>query len=416
MKSNQKNITFFTTDLYRGGVAEVVYKLVSVLSNYEQFKISVIVYDNISDNFKLPSIVEVHQLRMPLWANFGKNKFDKFVRAILRYILLPFAIAKYILLKDKLNSDIIISNTPVINLIALLFKGEEKIIIVDHVVVDQDAQNNQIIKHFLATLSKLIYQKADRAVAISKPLAKYYEEKIGILNNKIVNIPNFIDIKKINTLASEMIGSESDYLYNIPVIVSVGRLSQQKGQWHLIRAFKKVIEVLKEANLLLVGDGELKNSLLQLSKDIGIEKNVCFVGWQTNPIKYMFKADIFVFPSLWEGFGLSLVEAMACGLPVISTDCQAGPRDILAPYTNLELEISDLEYTPYGVLVPVPDGIWRDAEEPLTSQENLLAEAIIQLLKNKEEYDKYSQASICRSADFSVDRIVPQWVSLLEEL
>lgn len=412
----QKNITFFTTDLYRGGVAEVVYKLVSVLSNYEQFKISIIVYDKISDNFKLPSIVEVHQLGIPLWADFGKTKFSKFVRSIMRYILLPFAVAKYFLLKDKLNSDIIISNTPVINLIALLFKGKERIIIVDHVVVDQDTKNNQIIKYFLTILSKNIYQKADRAVAISKPLTKYYEEKIGILTKKIVNIPNFIDIKKINSLGSEIIVSEYDDIYKLPVIVSVGRLSQQKGQWHLIRAFKKVIEVLPEANLLLIGDGELRNILLQLSQDIGTEKNVHFLGWQTNPIKYMSKADLFVFPSLWEGFGLALVEAMACGIPVISTDCQAGPRDILAPDTNLELEISDLEYTPYGVLVPVPDGIWRDAEEPLTSEENLLAEAIIQLLKNKEKYDKYSEASICRSADFSVDRIIPQWVSLLEEL
>lgn len=409
-------IVIFSTDLYCAGVADVVYKLAKFLNEYPCFKVSIIVYDNLPINFDLPPQVKVYRIGLPLLANFGKNKISRLMRSSFRYVLLPLGVIFFYLLKNRLQPDIIISHTPIINLISLFIKGKEKIIVVDHILLEKGLRNNPTMKYIISSFSKRLYPKSNRIIAISKPLEIFYIENIGLNPKKIVNIPNFVDLEKIFKLSNKEVESEFEEIYKYPVVVSVGRLSEQKGQWHLIRAFKKVKESLKEVKLVLVGDGELRENLVKLAKDIGINEDIHFLGWQTNPLKYVYKSETFVFPSLWEGMPLALIEAIACGIPVIATDCKSGPREILAPDTDLNSEIKHLEYAPYGILAPVPDGIWKTPEEELTEEENLLAEAMIKLLTDKEEARKYSIAAKHRSLDFSVEKLIPQWVELLNKL
>lgn len=406
----------FAPDLYYGGVAEVVYKTATFLSAHKRFDVSVVVYENTPVNFSLPPAVKVHKIGVPLIARFGKSRAAILKRAILRYVLLPLGLVRFITLKQRLGPEVIIVHSPVLSFISLLSKKREKVIVVDHGLPYKDLQHKLIIKHIIITISKILYHKADGAVAISKPLMNYYLKDIGLDENKVAYIPNFIDLKKIAELSAEALELKFDRIYSCPVVVNVGRLTQQKGQWHLLRAFKKVKENVEEARLVIVGDGELRDGLTRLAKELGIKDCVYFLGWQDNPFKYIVSAQVFVFPSLWEGFPFALVEAMACGVPVIASDCKSGPREVLAPDTDPEYETKKIEYAKYGILTPVPDGVWRPAQDPLTREEELLAEAIVKLLEDKTMRMKYSEASKDRATDYSTNRIIPRWIEFVESV
>jgi glycosyltransferase involved in cell wall biosynthesis len=175
----------------------------------------------------------------------------------------------------------------------------------------------------------------------------------------------------------------------LPVIITAGRLTKEKGQWHLIRAFAEVRKKLP-CQLAILGAGELESYLKLLAAELGIGKDVYFLGWQSNPFKFMARANLFVLPSLTEGFGLALVEAMACGLPVISTDCPGGSKEIIAPPSGGE----------YGVLVPAFDDKMYSGRDPTTSAEVLLAETMLGLLQNSEMRKRYVNAGLSRINDF----------------
>lgn len=139
-----------------------------------------------------------------------------------------------------------------------------------------------------------------------------------------------------------------------PVVLAVGRLTPQKDFATLLRAFAKVSA---PSNLLILGDGEERTALEQLVNQLGIAERVQMPGYEPNPFKYMRRAAVFVLSSRYEGLPNALIQAMACGCPVVATDCPSGPREIL-------------DGGKYGVLVPVGD-------------EDALAQAILQGLEGR---------------------------------
>ncbi len=140
------------------------------------------------------------------------------------------------------------------------------------------------------------------------------------------------------------------------------------------------------SRLVILGDGGKRSNLEKLARQLGIERQVTFLGFQTNPFKYLARSDIFVLSSLWEGFALVIVEAMACGIPVISTRCPSGPDEIITDGVN-------------GLLVPVAD-------------ETALAEAILRLLKDKKLAVKLAQAGTKRAEDFAITKIIKQYEAI----
>nr|WP_281504606.1 glycosyltransferase [Chromohalobacter sarecensis] len=122
----------------------------------------------------------------------------------------------------------------------------------------------------------------------------------------------------------------------------VGRLDVQKNQALLLSAFSLAVKSVPDIKLVILGEGEEKNNLEKLASELGVKDSVDFVAFQDNPYPYYKAADLFVLSSDWEGFGNVIVEALACGTPVISTDCPGGPSTILANGK-------------YGVLVPCGD-------------------------------------------------------------
>lgn len=111
--------------------------------------------------------------------------------------------------------------------------------------------------------------------------------------------------------------------------VSVGRLSRQKGQDVLMRALALARPDLPPCQLTLVGNGPAEAELQALAGELGLSDVVSFAGYQSDPAPYLRAADTFVLASRWEGFGVALVEALQCGLPVLATDCEFGPADVI---------------------------------------------------------------------------------------
>jgi glycosyltransferase involved in cell wall biosynthesis len=143
------------------------------------------------------------------------------------------------------------------------------------------------------------------------------------------------------------------------------------------------------------------------------EADVCFLGFQQNPFRYLSRAMAFVLPSVREGFPNVLVEAMACGLPVAAADCQTGPREILAPSTDATYQTLGLEAAEYGLLLPQPVRRWSGASEALTEQEECLSGAIVRLCGDSGVRRAYAAAAKLRSEDFSVERLLPEWKRLI---
>lgn len=174
------------------------------------------------------------------------------------------------------------------------------------------------------------------------------------------------------------------------VILTISRLDSQKDNETLLKAFQLVTRFNTDSELWIVGDGPLKSSLKLLVQHLGISKRTRFLGWIQDPIEIMDKSNLFVLSSKWEGFPLSLLEAMARGLPVVASDCQYGPSEILGKNR-------------FGILVQTGDFFG-------------LAEAIILLLSNRKEYEYYSRMAWERSLNYSSEKMLLRYKKILKRI
>lgn len=244
---------------------------------------------------------------------------------------------------------------------------------------------------------------ADKIFGISKDLVAQLTDIYPWTKEKCSVIYNRIDLNSLKGKKEEGV-----YQASSPAFISVGRLEPVKGYRHLINAFKIVKESLPSASLSFVGDGSMRKALENQVDELGLKSSVFFLGLQENPFKYLKKSDICVQTSITEGFMNVLVEACACGVPAISTDCRSGPREILSERSNRCKDA--IEYAEYGVLVPgftTPDSI-----EP--QKEKLLADAMVELASNKELYRKYKNV-VEKRAEFFADGYFEDLVALIEE-
>ena len=193
------------------------------------------------------------------------------------------------------------------------------------------------------------------------------------------------------------------------VIISNGRYNYQKGQWHLIRAFKNVASKNPNAVLVLTGRGSLKEYFEALVDELNLKDNVYILDYVDNVYRYMHHAKIFFLNSFYEGMPNVLLEAMACDLPVIATDAPGGSKEILEPGSNINERLKEVTCASYGVLVPMCDGNMYSANDALTKEEEQLADAINMMLEDDKLYNDYKKISEQRVLDFSRDKILDMW-------
>jgi glycosyltransferase involved in cell wall biosynthesis len=176
-------------------------------------------------------------------------------------------------------------------------------------------------------------------VVPSKGVKDDLEKNFGTDGRKIEVIYNAVEINHVRKLAEEKL--DDGAAYRGKTIVTACRLNAQKDFSTLLRAFKEVRDKM-EARLIIVGDGELRDEIIRNARDLGIENNVIITGFQKNPFPFFKRGDVFVLSSFFEGLPTVVVEALALGVPVVSSDCQSGPGEIIQNGVN-------------GFLVPVQD-------------------------------------------------------------
>ena len=195
--------------------------------------------------------------------------------------------------------------------------------------------------HLYPKLAKMFYPWADGIIAVSGGVADDLAHLIKIPRERIQVIYNPVVTPELFEKATALLEHPWFKPGNPPVLLAVGRLTGQKGFDVLIRAFSLVRKNC-QARLIILGEGEERSALESLIREFDLEQDIRMPGFLPNPYPYMAQAAAFVLSSRWEGLPTVLVEAMALGAPIISTDCPSGPREILMGGK-------------YGLLVPVDD-------------------------------------------------------------
>ncbi len=290
---------------------------------------------------------------------------------------------KIISICKKHEISVLISSQRYNNILSILAKKNLCVKVIgreantfDGIINSSDQNTISTLKNQLVfLLMKALYPLADLIIANSQDTAddilkhiRISRKKVKVINNPIVNDHIFVK-------GDEAIGNKRFEKLSKPLIIAVGSLTYQKNYEFLVKSFKQVSVSIPDANLVILGKGHLEDNILQLCKKLDIEQRVHLLGFVKNPYKYMKHSDLFVLSSRFEGFGNVIVEALAMGLPVVSTNCPGGPHEIL-------------DNGKYGTLVKL-----NDMKE--------FSDAIIEKLNSY--HDK--RISINRSNNFTIEMI-----------
>ena len=268
-------------------------------------------------------------------------------------------------------------------------------------------------RHRIKPMARLLYKKADKIVAVSEGVADDLYVNFDVMKDKLVTIYNGYNMNLIEKQASEK--SNNEFVNECFYFLNTGRIDSSKAQWHLIRAFGKVVRKHSKCRLVICGQGPYRELLENLVNKNGLQNTVIFLGFVKNPYSVSKKCDVFVFPSMHEGLPNALIENMICGLPVIATDFKSGAREILAPDTDFKYQVKDsIEQAEYGIITPICSGNQKLVNEELEKEENLLADAMLKMVENNEYRRYYGEQARKRAQDFAIEKQVEQWLRILE--
>jgi glycosyltransferase involved in cell wall biosynthesis len=268
----------------------------------------------------------------------------------------------------------------------------------------------------IAFMIKHFYQYFDAVLTPSKGNKRELQRMFGLRN--VHHLYNCIDIEKYRQNANELLAPTYATIFNDSfVFTNIGRLTEQKGQWHLIRVFSVVAAREPDAVLVIIGEGELKDQLCDLARRCGVGKRVYFLGKQENVLPFLKASGCSVSTSLWESFGNVIVESLVTNTPIISTDCPSGPREILCPDLTIDVKIKYPYLGRHGILIKVfSAGVHfaTPSELPLSDEEKMLATIMLHLKRSRRLQKKYGKGVLrAKELDINNPVVIKAWKGAL---
>jgi len=322
------------------------------------------------------------------------------IHSLLRPVLLPVktdndvrhivALRNYL---EETRPDILLSALTYTNLIALwakqLTSAPTPIVVSERIALsihtkNEGRQRGWRYRYILPVISRA-YRRSDGIVAVSDSVADDLSESTQISRDTIKTIYNPVVDKSLHELADKPLDHPWLKPGAVPLILAAGRLIAQKDFQTLIHAFA-LLRSKRQAKLIILGEGGQRPELESLVQTLGIVSDVEMPGFVDNPYQYMSRASVFVLTSLYEGLPGVLTQALACGCPVVSTDCPGGSAEIL-------------EHGKYGRLVPVKD-------------QKALVDAINSTLNETTNSDQLKE----RASLFSVEYAAEQYLDYLDSI
>lgn len=363
--SQMKPIAFFLPNLHGGGAERVAINLLKGMAE-KDIPLDLVLADAEGPYLELvPKSVRV--------INLGAGRVLKAILPLSHYL-------------RENKPSALLSHLNHANVVALFAKNlagtKTRLVVVEHNTLSV-CQSTSIRGRFVKPFMQLTYPSADAIVGVSKGVSLDLEQQLNLTRGKVITIYNPVVDRESIAKAKTTIDHPWFKRGSPPVFLAVGRLSAQKDFSTLIKAFA-LLRKQAMAHLLILGEGESRRELEEEIDTLGITEGVSMPGFFPNPYAYMSQATALILSSRWEGLPTVLIEAMACGCSVISTDCPSGPKEIL-------------EDGKYGHLVPVGDAV--------ALSKAMLKMTISPPVNGVELIEK--------SRDFSVEKAVAQYLSVL---
>lgn len=304
----------------------------------------------------------------------------------LNSVRLRYAVVKLVRYLQTQSPDAVLVSmwplTGIACLAAFLSHFRGRLVASEHTDFYQARSISMIERVMLYCFGQIVYGACHKVVAVSQGVADSVCAVANMPRDKIDVVPNPIRLKAPEPLKFREEKLLAAWLNGDTRLIAVGALKPAKGYEVLLHAFARLSKH-RSGKLLILGEGPLRGSLETLANDLGLTNNVWMPGFKANPATFLSYAHVFILSSHWEGFGNVIVEALSCGIPVVSTDCRSGPAEILAAGR-------------YGRLVPVGNAM-------------ALAEAIESALEMS--FDPSDLKA--RAKEFSPDKAAKAYLDLL---